>query len=360
MLNWVTTSSLGTIESGYISELSVQANQSLPYSEIKYAFTSGSLPAGLELKHDGTIVGKVEYNTTGTYTFSITAEDVLNTTSSVQMFNLVVADTTGLQFTEIYFRPYMSPPKRNAYKEFINNEQIFVPSLIYRAYDNNFGVQRNLKMVLDFGLERLNLEEYLYPLYENFYRKRLRLGGIKTAIAKNSEGNHIYDIIYVDVVDELVDNNNVSVERLFHKSQNEKTYYPGSIDNMRLQLHNITLQDWTVISTNENLQPRFMMTQQTNDYRTSSYMRVVPLCYTLPNKSKIIANKIKASNFKFNTVDFEIDRLMIQQSLDNNADKYLLFNRTALGHQIETDGLLQGPEGWIRLDDETDQPLQRE
>jgi hypothetical protein len=129
---------------------------------------------------------------------------------------------------------------------------------------------------------------------------------------------------------------------------------------MRLQLHNITLQDWTVISTNENLQPRFMMTQQTNDYRTSSYMRVVPLCYTLPNKSKIIANKIKASNFKFNTVDFEIDRLMIQQSLDNNADKYLLFNRTALGHQIETDGLLQGPEGWIRLDDETDQPLQRE
>lgn len=360
MLNWVTTSSLGAIELGFISELSVSAEQTLPISEIKYSFTSGNLPAGLSLKHDGTIVGKVAYNSTGTYTFSITALDALNNEQSLQNFNLSVIDSTGLEFTEIYFRPYLSLAKRRQYSEFVNNEQIFVPSLIYRAHDINFGVQRKLKMVLDFGLEKLNLSEYTYPLYENFYRKRLRLGSIKTAIAKNSAGEHIYDVIYADVIDELVDNNNVSVEKLFHNLQNEQTYYPASVDNMRLQLQNITLQDWSIVHINENLQPRFMMTQQSTDYRTKTYMRVVPICYTLPNKSKIIANKIKANNFKFNTIDFEIDRLMIQSSVDNVADKYLLFSRAALGNQIETDGLLQGPEGWIQLDDESDQPLQRE
>lgn len=359
MLNWITTSSLGIIETGFVSELSVQAVQSLPVSEIKYTLGSGSLPPGLQLKHDGTITGRVAYNSTGTYSFFVSAFDAANTENSNKGFNLTVS-SGNKKYTEAYFRPYLNSTTRKKFREFINNESIFIPSMMYRYHDINFGVQRNIKMVLDFGIEQLNLEEYLYPLYENFYRKRLRLGAVKTALAKNSTGIHIYDVLYVEVIDELVDKNDVSVEPVIFSDVNDELYYPASIDNMRAQLQSTTLQDWTTISTNEDLQPRYMMTQQTTDYRTKTYMRVVPLCYTLPNKGKIIAGKIKNSGFKFNTIDFEIDRLLLRSTLDNNADKYLLFNRTSVGNIISTDRFLQGPEGWVRLDDESDQPLERE
>jgi hypothetical protein len=89
-------------------------------------------------------------------------------------------------------------------------------------------------------------------------------------------------------------------------------------------------------------------------------MRVVPLCYTLPNKSRIILNRIKSNNFKFNTVDFEVDRIIVENSLDNSGAKYLIFNRNAVGDLMDIDGYLFGPEGWVRLDDENNQPLQRE
>ena len=360
MLKWVTTSSLGTIDAGYISELAVSSTQTLTISEIKYTLSNGALPAGLTLQHDGTITGKVSYNTTGTYTFTVTAIDNANTEELDQTFTLNVAQTSTTKFTEIYVRPYLKPDKRNKFNEFISNNQIFDPSLIYRPYDKNFGVQRQMKMVLDFGIQQLNLEEFLYPLQENFYKKRLRLGEIKSAIAKNSTGTHIYDVIYVEVVDELVNNSGISVSPVIHSVPNDELYYPGSVDNMRRQLRTITLQNWTTVSVRENMQPKYMMTQQVNDTRTQTYMRVVPLCYTIPGKSKVIINRIKSTGFKFNTFDFEVDRIIVENSLDNNTAKYLIFDRKAAGNLLDIDAYLFGPEGWIRLDDESDRPLERE
>jgi hypothetical protein len=214
-------------------------------------------------------------------------------------------------------------------------------------------------MVLDFGIQELNKEEYFYPLLENFYRKRLRLGELKTAIAKDSNGTHIYDVIYVEVVDELVNSAGDSAAKQYHLERNDEIYYPGSIDNMRTSLQGITLNDWTYVSVDERLQPKFMLTQN-NDYRVKTYVKAVPICFTLPNKSSIILKRIKASGFKFNTVDFEIDRLFVRNTLDSSTDKYLVFNRQALGDLTDTDIQILGPEGWVRLDDENDQPLERE
>lgn len=360
MLKWLTTSSLGTIQTGYVSEISVQSTQTSSVSELKYELKSGLLPSGLTLKHDGTIVGRTNYNSSGTFTFIINAVDLANTEESTQTFTLNVTQPNNIKYTSIYIKPFLSIAKRNQFNDFINDSTIFNPSLMYRYYDLNFGVQRSIKLTLDFGIEQLNLYEYQYALQENFYKKKIRLGGIKSAIAKNSAGTHVYDIVYVEVVDELVNNSNVSVSSVVHTEHNDELYYPASIDNMRKQLQSITLQNWSTISVDENLQPRFMLTQQANDYRTKTYIRVIPLCYTLPNKSRIVLNKIKSSNFKFNTVDFEVDRIVVENSLDNSGAKYLIFNRNAVGDLMDIDGYLFGPEGWVRLDDENNQPLQRE
>lgn len=354
MLSWTSSANLGSIETGFISELAVVAEQSTSTSEIKYLLNSGNLPSGLSLKNDGTIAGKVTYSSTGTFTFAVTAIDTANNEQNTSTFTINVTGSTTKKFTDVYFRPYLKLNKRSQYREFISNERIFDPKLLYRPQDPNFGVQPQIKMTLDFGLEQLNLDEYVYALRENFYRKRLRLGSLKTAKAKDANNNHIYDIIYVDVIDELT-----NADPVVYTTWNDEIYYPGSIENMRRQLHGITLQDYTWISVREDLQPRFMLSQLPTDASTT-YLKVVPICYTLPSKSYLIANKIKESGFKFNTVDFEIDRLIISNTLDNNTAKYLIFDRQAVGDLLDLDSYLFGPEGWIRLDREDDEPLQRE
>lgn len=359
MISWITENNLGSITQGVISELKVEASQiTYESSELKYKITGGSLPSGLNLLHDGTISGKISYETTGTYTFTTTVVDSINSESTSTNFNLSIT-TSPAKYTRAYFTALFNLQKREQFRQFILNEQIFNPSTIYRYWDQNFGVQTKLKMFLEFGLEQVNLQEYAYALRENFYRKRLFLNNKpKIAFARDSSGNVVYEAIYLDVVDELT-NNSVSAKPAVY-SVNEEVYYPGSIDNMKLQLRTIVLDDYTYIKTDDNLQPRFMLTQEQGNFRTDTYLKVVPLCYALPGKGAAILDKIKSSNFKFNTLDFEIDRLIIENSKDNTTDKYLIFERQAIGHLIESDPLIYGSERWVRIDTENDEPLERE
>ena len=56
---------------------------------------------------------------------------------------------------------------------------------------------------------------------------------------------------------------------------------------------------------------------------------------------------------------FEIDRIIVQNSLDNSTDKYLLFARQSVSDVIPEDNLLFGPDGqeWIFNDNN---PVTRE
>lgn len=355
MLSWITNSNLGTIKQGFISEARVDAVQTT-YStqELKYSLRSGSLPVGLSLLHDGTIAGRVSYSSTGTYTFSVNVIDNVNSESSSTSFSMEVLPS-ATAYTRAYFTPFFNLEKREEFRQFILNEDIFTPSLIYRYWDQNFGVQTKLKMVLEFGIEQTALQNYAYALRENFYRKRLYLGAPKIAIARDSSGVPVYEVIYLDVIDELENSQGISANQTVY-SVTEEIYYPGSIDNMREQLRTIVLDDHTFISIDNNLQPKFMLTQEEGKFRTNTYMRVVPLCYAVPGKGNVILNKIKNSGFKFNRIDFEIDRLVISDP----TDKYLIFERQAVGNLISTDRPIYGPERWVSIDTENDETLERE
>jgi hypothetical protein len=354
-LSWVTSANLGTIEKGFISELAIQAQELNSAEGIKYKLIEGELPVGLTLQWNGIITGRVSYNSDiRSYSFTVRATNKYGRIRINRTFTLAVIWPDLTRYTDVYVRPFLPLTKRTDYYNFITDERIFTPSLMYRHNDTNFGIQYNLKMILEFGLEQLYYEEYFYPLMENFYKKRLRLGKVKVAIAKDPSGKHVYDIVYADVVDELVNNQGVSANSVVYLNNQNEIYYPASIDNMRGQLQSITLVDSTYIQVKEELRPKFMQPGQ------SGYIKIVPICYTLPGKSTTIIRRIESSGFKFNTIDFEIDRLIFEDTLDNTKTKYLRFDRQALGDVTTTDEYIHGPEGWIRLDDESDQPLLRE
>jgi hypothetical protein len=224
--------------------------------------------------------------------------------------------TTATIYTNIYVQPFLKINQRKKWTEFINNTAIFDPAQLYLANNPDFGVQTSIKMFLEFGIQELNLADYVPALQTNFYRKSLTFGDIKVAAAKDINGTYIYDAVYIDIVDNL---QRIKPAVILNSS----TYYPSSIVNMRSNLENITLPDNSLISVDVNQLPRFMSTL-TYPSRLD-YITVAVLCYALPGAGTAFASRIRASKFDFKQLDFTVDRLVVENSLDNTTAKYLMF-----------------------------------
>jgi hypothetical protein len=235
-------------------------------------------------------------------------------------FSINLRQTSSSTYTQIYAKPFLKQSKRTEFLEFIRNEEIFVPNLLYRPVDPNFGKQEELKLVIDFGVELLLPTNYANLMQTNFDRRKIALGGLKTAVARNSNGSVRHEIIYVEVIDKHVNSNRISVPREI--TFNKNTYYPSSIPNMRAKL-----ATGAKLTTVRN--PSFTNFLQEGELVKPGYIAFVPLCFTLPGKSATIIRKINESGFKFNTFDFEIDRIILQNALDEPGAKYLLLNRSS-------------------------------
>jgi hypothetical protein len=212
--------------------------------------------------------------------------------------------------------------QRQEWETFINDTTIFLPDVLYRADDPEFGLQNELKIFLEFGIEQVNLNSYASALHQNLYEKRLTFGSIKSAIAKDSYGNHVYDAVYVDIIDNLEGTNTPIVI-------NNKTYYPGSIDSIRDSLESAISDTNTEIKVDGKHLPRFMRTSLNG--QTYGYMKVAVLCYTLPRQSTKILNRIRGTYFNLNNLNFFIDRVVVKRSLDNTNTSYIVFNTQPIG-----------------------------
>ncbi len=326
-IEWVSTSSLGSIYGGQISELAVKARQISSGYAIKYIQTGGTLPSGLVLKNDGSIAGKTNYNTSGTYQFTVVAKDVYELSAIEQTFSLTVIPLSK-QYNEIYIKTLMPKEKLRSYTDFLDNDTIFDPKLIYRYFDPNFGIQRTPKIVLEFGLERIDIEDFYPSLNNNFYRRRFYFGDIKVAVAKDERGESLYELIYIEAVD-VLGLNNKSVDLTF--TLNSSTYYPASIDNMKYRLQNISINNSATITVNNDFNPKFFKDFPQVEEDSISYIKFIPICYALPGQSTKILNKIIVSKFDFKQYYIEADRLIIGGTNNSPAEKYVFFPKKDLG-----------------------------
>jgi hypothetical protein len=329
VIQWVSTASLGDIVIGETSELAVVAENVGSDYTINYNLVGGSLPLGLNLEQDGSISGKVDYSeSTGTYTITVSARDAFALSEIEKTFTLTVSRYNNKKYTEIYCRPFFTKEKREVYQQFISDKFIFDPALMYRYFDPNFGVQTNIKMVLEFGIEQINLEDYFTALQENFYRRKLYFGDIKSAIARDNQGNVIYEVVYSDIVDELM----IGEDKFLPQSitMNNETYYPGSIENQRVRLSQLQTAPSEYVDINEYMMPRYMRTAQIGEYQNLNYISVVPLCYTLPGNSSKVISRIKQNKFDFKQFDFDVDRIIVQNSLNEPTAKYLILSKQSL------------------------------
>jgi len=348
---WETDNYLGTVYNNSISTLKIKATSD---QTLTYRLVDGKLPSQLVLDTAGEIIGQVAYqptsellkqftNTTFTFTVEATSLDY-PLVSSRKTFTLDIYQFYEKVTENVYLKA--SPPlaQRSVIQSLLNDNSLIPNDFLYRANDYNFGKARDISFVHAYGIEASSVENYIEAMKKNHYWRTLTLGEIKTAIARDENGDIIYEVVYSQIIDNLINEKGESISEqirwptivslelgpyltsedflytsfsnvqsnLFYTSLtpgSTNVFYPASLDNMTEQLINNLGSD-----RNSNLLPKWMNTQQ-SDGNVLGYTRAWVICYTLPGKATTIANNINQNwPYKLNAIDFTIDRYYIDKS----------------------------------------------
>lgn len=315
---WKNPTNLGTIQVGEVSEIRLEANtrQNFP---LYYTLINGSLPIGLNLEKDGSINGVVEDvfpSTTSTnYNFIVGIKKIGKPFISTSSFRLTVTKTTSTVYTQVYAEPLLTESRRKAFFDLVEDKNIFPREILYRPLDPNFGVQRKLQLVIHHGIEQLDVQDFINTISQNFYKRRYLLNTIKVGNAENENGEAIYEVIYLDIVDQNSKEDGTSLSKSIFIQGAQ--YFPSSLINMRARF-----EDTGKFTDQRN--PKFMKTAQPYSTKELGYVPAVPICYTLPGKSKLILNKLQRLKINWNQYDFTIDKIFIKDLSTGNIISFRL------------------------------------
>jgi hypothetical protein len=344
-----TPSSLGTIDNGAISTFYVQAvNQAgLP---LTYSLVSGSdsrLPQGLELLSSGLIIGRASFDTfaldsgTTTFdsiaqpaegisapttfdlvaTFTVVATSVNGLINIVKTFSITVVRRYNQPYDNLYIQAMPPQSDRDLLASLLQNPTVLPPDLIYRINDPNFGIAKKVIYYHAYGLAPATIDDYVSSLYLNHYWKNLVLGNIKTAQALDDDGNIIYEVVYSEVVDNLVNNAGTSVGKevvtpyvIDLNGSPIEVVYPNSLQDMRDQVID-------TVGQISNMLPRWMLSRQSNG-QTLGFTPAWVIAYTKPGQSGQIAYNIQTYfGNQLNLVDYKVDRYELDNLLTKNWNR---------------------------------------
>tara|TARA_B110000090_G_scaffold169848_1_gene189283 strand:- start:1306 stop:4086 length:2781 start_codon:yes stop_codon:yes gene_type:complete len=223
---WNTPSNLGSFSANYISTLNVNATTSVPNANLLYTTIAGTLPPGITLSLAGELMGKVnsfgtaevpgltvfdsqqmqlDGNTTTAdriFKFTIKAQDQYGFSAIQREFSIELADPDNKQYSNVFMQPMLAKAQRTLFIDFVNNAEIFLPEYLYRPNDVNFGLQTKIKILAYAGIEAKAVEYFVAAAAKNHKRHNLKIGKVKTAVAKKPGTQEVvYEVVYLDVID---------------------------------------------------------------------------------------------------------------------------------------------------------------
>jgi hypothetical protein len=329
VVRWETPAgSLGSQYETYPSYFAVKASPQYQVSQgnstetqmIRYTLTPQSkpLPNGLLLdSFSGLITGRCPYVTVSkTYDFTVEARVVFvnNDTGEIRQSTIASERTFSITVKSIFAsdsvtslninvpgparqkiakwvwgnlaelreqnRPYEA--QNIAASKTFNELQVLGRAQIYRAADQYFGKAREYKILLINGLN-YTTGNFMDRLKDYHHPTELRIGGLMSARARSPEGVHLYDVIYLGIIDPMEGAggfNTLGQEEALSRyrpgqrqtaipqwnlTKENGSYYPNSVKNLRLDLINRTQrlpgQSGYGVSGKEGL-PLWMMCEQ--------------------------------------------------------------------------------------------------
>lgn len=352
---WTSDSDLGQLLNGNISTLFVRATSDV---DLSYRLVSGSLPPNLTIASNGEISGRVADQPTDTYlnvgdissyTFTVQAySSKFLSVQSSKTFTVNVLQAFGQPTDTLYIKANPSTNDRNILATLLDNDTLIPTDYLYRSGDQYFGKATSVIYEHAYGIYASDIQQYLQAITKNHYWRNITLGELKTAVAKDDAGNILYEVVYSEVIDNLVNPQGVSIAsevtwpRLIdlglgpwytsntsiHTSwinlldQDYITsltpgyatqLYPNSLYNMRNRVGQIVGQEY-----NSKLLPLWMTSQQLNG-STLGYTPAWVICYTKPGFSQTIKSNIENNwGHTLNEINFEIDRFSVDKSATYN------------------------------------------
>jgi hypothetical protein len=349
---WLSDSNLGQIFNGTISTYAVKAASDVTLS---YRLTSGSLPPNLSISSNGEIIGRVadqptntllEQGATTEFTFTVQAySTIYPAIGSSKTFTITVLQQFSQPTDTLYIEATPSISDRQILASLLNNETLIPTEALYRSNDQYFGKATSVIYEHAYGIYASDIEEYLTAVTQNHYWRNITLGELKTAVAKNDAGEIIYEVVYSEVIDNLVNPSGVSIQQqiywprpidlqlgpwytsitdIFTSYNKEllpgyytsrspgyvRLLYPNSLYNMRNRVAQIVGQ-----VTQSTLLPLWMTSQQANG-STLGYTQAWVICYTKPGFANGIKEKIETIwPYTLNQINFQIDRFSVDKSM---------------------------------------------
>jgi hypothetical protein len=357
---WVTPDNLGEVYNGTISTLSVLAVSDTP---LEYRITSGTLPPNLSLLSNGELTGFIadqptnqllSYGDTTDFTFTVQAySPTFSVVQSSKTFTVTVLQEFSQPTDTLYIKATPSLNDRSIINSLLTSTTLIPTDSLYRADDIYFGKATDVVYEHAYGIYASDIQQYLAAVTQNHYWRNITLGELKTAVAKNSNGDIIYEVVYSEVIDNLVNPQGQSVPMSIYwptpidlglgpwytsvtnvftsyiELLNQKYYtsltpgyartlYPNSLYNMRTRVGEVVGQVY-----NSSLLPLWMTSQQSNG-STLGYTQAWVICYTKPGLADAIKTNIEANwPYTLNQINFEIDRFSVNKSATYDYDNNL-------------------------------------
>ena len=384
---WITPNTLDTIFNGTVSTLSVNAVSDV---QLSYRLTpdSGPLPPNLILLSNGEITGTVADQPTSellvqndetTFTFTVEAySPIFSVVNSTKTFTVTVLQEFAQPTDTLYIKAAPSIEDRNIIDSLLNSETLIPEASLYRPNDVYFGKATSVIYEHAYGMYASDIDEYLAAVTQNHYWRNITLGELKTAVAKNNAGEIIYEVVYSEVIDNLVNPAGTSISSSIYWPRPidlqlgpwytsitdiftsyadilgqeyytsltpgyAQTLYPNSLYNMRNRVAQVVGQEY-----DSRLLPLWMTSQQING-STLGYTQAWVICFTKPriivdgtaltyaefketgltrtdyfSYAEVIKNNINNNwPYTLNQINFKIDRFSVDKSETYNYDKRL-------------------------------------
>ena len=189
--------------------------------------TVTGLPPDLVMTASGDIAGRLAFESTNSvvdqyveksYTFTVQAYGVEQPQITNQRtFTLTTVQKFYLPYDNVYIQALMSLDDRQKINQLLYNDAIIPREQVYRLEDPYFGVAKSVKYEHIYGVPSIAADDfyqtYIDAVQINHYWRNVTLGEIKTATATNENGVVLYEVVYSQVIDNLVTSAGVSIAK---------------------------------------------------------------------------------------------------------------------------------------------------
>ncbi len=235
---WLSDNDLGTIDNATTSDKKVEAESDV---SLTYELISGDLPPNLTFKSNGDLDGIVAYqptdnfqekNDTAVYTFTIRAYSAtIPLITSTREFTLTVKQTYDIPTDNLYIKCTPSLEDRDILATLLDDPLLIPDNSLYRPDDPNYGKANSVVYAHAYGIYSSDFKEYTEAVKKNHYWRNITLGQLKTAVAKDENGEILYEVVYSTIIDNLQKYDpNYDYDYRYSESVSEEIFWPRFID----------------------------------------------------------------------------------------------------------------------------------